>query len=515
MTEQWLRKRPTARWAMVATILLAMLAALVVTTTRSDAAAAANATRESHHSPPSPAVGEWVTTAQPGTPQTGATTLADYPPATRTATEIRVSNDVGFQQVTGFGAALTDSSAHMLYELAPSVRDQVMQQLFDPGSGAGIDFLRQPIGASDFAVNTDYSFDDMPPGQTDYDLRHFTVAHDEAQILPLLRQARRINPRLEIVASPWSPPGWMKTSDSMIDGKLIDTPAIYRAYALYLVKFLTAYQKAGVPVAYITVQNEPQALERDNYPGTDMDWQQEAKVIDALGPAIKAAGLNTKILGYDHNWGTHYGDVASHERVDEDPQVDYPYDLLESSAARWISGTAWHCYYGDPSAQTALKASFPGKDAYETECDGGDISTALGVLNNWGKTVTYWNIALDQNHGPHLGGCGTCNGTITINSTSKAVSYSSQYYTLAHFGKFVEPGATRIASVTTNTAGAAVQLQTVAFRNPDHSNALVVWNSNSKAAQTFSVIVGGKYFETTLGAGDTATYTWQEAATGH
>lgn len=514
MTAFGLRKRPAASLALIATIVLAMLAAFLVASNRSEAATGRTTAADHPTAPPSPTVSAWVTAAQPGTPQISTYTLAAYPPATRTATEIRVSGSVGFQQVTGFGAALTDSSAHMLYELTPDVRSQVMRQLFDPRSGAGISFLRAPIGASDFVVGADYSFDDMPPGQTDYQMKHFSIAHDEAQILPLFREALRLNPKLSIVASPWSPPGWMKTTDSMIDGTLIDTPAIYHAYALYLVKFLLAYQQAGVPVDYITVQNEPQALDRDNYPGTDMDWQQEAKVIDALGPMIKAAGLKTKILGYDHNWGTHWGDVASHEAVNENPQVNYPYNLLESSAAQWISGTAYHCYYGDPSAQTQLKASFPSKDIFETECEGGDISTAMGVLNNWGKSVIDWNIALDQNNGPHLGGCGTCNGTITINSTTHAVTYNAQYYMLAHFAKFVEPGATRIASVTTNTQGANVPIQTVAFRNPDHTIALVVWNSSSTASQTYSVIAGGKYIEATLGAGDIATYTWQQAATG-
>ncbi|WP_279579662.1 glycoside hydrolase [Fodinicola feengrottensis] len=143
----------------------------------------------------------------------------------------------------------------------------------------------------------------------------------------------------------------MKTGDSMIDGKLIDSPAIYRAYAQYLVKFVQAYRKAGVRVDYLTVQNEPQALRRNNYPGTDLSWQQEAKVIEQLGPALRAAGLDTKVLGFDHNWGLHPGDVKSYQLVNEDPMLSYPYDLLATNAAKWIYGTAYHCYYGDASAQ--------------------------------------------------------------------------------------------------------------------------------------------------------------------
>jgi glucosylceramidase len=469
---------------------------------------AVSAVTPSGHGSEPAAAQAWVTQrAQTTIDDTEATLpFTSAPPTTNPI--IRVDPKLSFQTYSGVGAAITDSSAHVLYGLTKADRDAVMTNLFAPKAGAGINFLRQPIGASDFAVGADYSFDDVPPGQTDYGLQHFSIAHDETQILPLLRQARALNPRLQIVASPWSMPGWMKDNDSMIDGKLIDTPQIYRAYAGYLVKFLTAYQAAGVPVDYLTVQNEPQALNRKNYPGTDLPFWQEAKVISALGPAIKTAHLHTKILSYDHNWAVHPGDIKSYSQVNEDPQLNYPLSLLETDAAKWISGTAYHCYYGDPSAQTVLRASFPDKDIFMTECEGGDISTAIGVLRNWGKSVIDWNIALDENHGPHLGGCGTCNGTITVNSTTEAVTYNPQYFMLRHFAAFVGGGAVRIASDTADSSGAPVTLQSVAFRNPDRSTALVVWNSSSSKAQTFSVLVHGRSFQATLDPGAIGTYTW-------
>jgi len=450
----------------------------------------------------------WVTARGQTTIDNTETTLPFSSAAPTTSAIIRVDPRLSFQTYTGVGAAITDSSAHVLYGLAKADRDTVMTNLFDPNAGAGINFLRQPIGASDFVADADYSFDDVPPGQTDYGLQHFSIAHDEAQILPLLRQARALNPGLQIVASPWSMPAWMKTNDSMIDGKLIDTPQIYRAYASYLVKFLQAYAAADVPVGYITVQNEPQALRRNNYPGTDLPFWQEAKVISALGPAIKAAHLHTKILSYDHNWAVHPGDIKSYSLVNEDPQLNYPFSLLETDAAKWISGTAYHCYYGDPSAQTVLRASFPNKDIYMTECEGGNISTAIGVLRNWGKAVIDWNIALDENHSPHLGGCGTCNGTITINSTTEQVTYNPQYFMLRHFAAFVALGAVRIASDTADSSGAPIALQSVAFRNPDRTTTLVVWNSSTSASQTFSVLSNGRSFQTTLDPGAIGTYTW-------
>ncbi|MCU1681493.1 MAG: Glucosylceramidase [Amycolatopsis sp.] len=487
------RARVRALWTVTAA-----LAVVAVATSAANAAQAPP--------PSSPGtVHEWLT--QPGVVTPTDAQLPWQTPAVPGQTTVRLDPNLKYQSVSGFGAAITDSSAQVLYGLTPQARDEVMTNLFDPKAGAGLSFLRQPIGASDFAVGQDYSFDDVPAGQTDYQLKHFTIAHDETQILPLVRQAKKLNPQLQIVASPWSPPGWMKTSDSMIDGKLIDTPAVYQAYAKYLVKFLQAYQKAGVKVDYLTVQNEPQALERKNYPGTDLPWEQEAKVISALGPAIRAAGLSTKILGFDHNWAEHPGDIKSHQAAGEDPEPNYPYDLLATNAAKWIAGTAYHCYYGDATAQTALKASFPGKDIFFTECEGGDSSTTLAIMQNWGRSAIDWNIALDENHGPHLGGCGTCNGTVTVNSVTKAVTYNDQYRDLEHFAKFVPQGAVHIASTVTYTSGTSTPITTVAFTNPDHTTVLVALNTGT-TDKTFSVVSGNQSFQATLSPGATATYQW-------
>ncbi|KIF74165.1 glucosylceramidase [Streptomyces sp. 150FB] len=486
----------------------AVAAALVTTST--PASADPTTAKGAAHAGTHPVRG-WTT----GPDQDGATTTqltATPAPATGTpdGTTVRVDPKNTFQTVSGFGASLTDSSARVLYGLAPDKRDQVMADLFDPRTGDGTSFLRQPIGASDFVQGPDYSLDDVPAGQTDFGMRHFSVAHDEKQILPLLRQAEKLNPKLQIVATPWSPPAWMKTGDSMIDGKLIDKPAVYQAYAAYLVKFVKAYAAEGVKVDYLTVQNEPQALNRDNYPGSDMSFEQESKVISALGPALKAAGLHTKILGYDHNWTEHPNDIAAHQAVGEDPEVNYPYDLLRSKAAKWISGTAYHCYAGDASAQTALRASFPNEDIYETECSGGDISTAIDSVNNWAKSVVYWNIALDEKHGPHQGGCGDCDGTVTVNSATKDVTYTSQYYALGHFSRFVEPGAVRIASNAARNDASTTPVTTSAFVNPDRSTAVVV-NNSAKTAEPVTVLAGGSSFTATLAPGATATYTWPAA----
>ncbi|MFG3102212.1 glycoside hydrolase family 30 beta sandwich domain-containing protein [Streptomyces sp. NPDC048182] len=450
-------------------------------------------------------VRQWATDARTTGAQLGAP--AAVTPASGPAdTTVHVDPALRFQKLTGFGASITDSSAAVLYRMDKRERDALMKQLFSPGQGNGFSMLRQPLGASDFATAL-YSFDDVPAGQTDFGLKHFSVAHDRAQILPLLRQAKALNPRLQIIASPWSPPGWMKTNGSMIDGKLIDDPKIYDVYARYLVKSVQAYAAAGVPVDYLTVQNEPQALLRADYPGTDLPVAQQAKVIERLGPALKAAGLRTKILGFDHNWAEHPFDVKAHVDAGEDPELTYPFDLLNSRAAKWISGTAYHCYYGDPSAQTALKASFPGKDIFETECSGGGITRTIGAMNSWSRSMIFWNLALDEKHGPHTGGCTGCDGTVTVDSTDRSVRYNTNYYTLAHFSRFTRPGAVRIGASVAAPEGDTAPLQASAFTNPDGSTALVVYNPGT-AARTTAVTAPGVQVTTEVAAGATVTYTW-------
>lgn len=481
--------------------------ALLTTLATTQAGTASASPAAPHHSVAMAAgVQQWASDAQTTGAQLDAPTAVTTTSATADTT-VHVDPTLRFQKLTGFGASVTDSSATVLYRLDQQRRDALMTQLFSPQHGVGLSMLRQPIGASDFATYG-YSFDDLPAGQTDYALQHFSIAHDKPQILPLLRQARALNPRLQIIASPWSPPAWMKTGGSMIDGKLIDSPKIYDAYARYLVKFVQAYAAAGVPVDYLTIQNEPQALLRTDYPGTDLPVAQEAKVIERLGPALRAAGLHTKILGFDHNWAEHPFDVQAHVAVGEDPELNHPFDLLNSPAAKWISGTAYHCYYGDPSAQTALKASFPGKDIFETECSGGGITRTIGAMNNWARSMIFWNLALDENHGPHTGGCTGCNGTVNIDSTTGAVTYTGNYYTLAHFSRFTRPGAVRIAAGIAATEGDPSPVQTSAFANPDGSIALVVYNPSTTAAHTTAIKAPGVDVTTSVAPGATVTYTW-------
>ena len=473
-----------------------------------------------------PSAQVWVTTPD-GTQKLSDRGSVAFHPGGSSALTVSVDPSLGYQRMDGFGASITDSSASVLYRLDRRTRDATMADLFSPARGDGLSFLRQPMGASDFVDGPHYTYDDVPPGGTDYGLRKFSIAHDRKQILPLLRQALDLNPQLKVIATPWSPPAWMKTNQSLIGGRLIDDPRIYDAYARYFVEFVRAYGREGVPVYAVTVQNEPQNRHPNGYPGMDLPVAQEAKLIQALGPKLRAAGLDTKILGYDHNWSEHPGDIAS-TPPGEDPETEYPFDLLRTDAARWIAGTAFHCYAGDQRRQTELHDAFPGKGVWFTECSGSHgpsdppaqvfsdtlkwhaRNLVVGVTRNWAKTVVNWNLALDPSGGPHNGGCDTCTGVVTV-GPGATVTRNAEYFTLGHLARFVAPGATRIASSSFGTTGWNGQIMDVAFRNPDGSTALVVHNENDDP-RSFAVQQGGASFDYTLPGGALATFVWPASA---
>jgi glucosylceramidase len=464
----------------------------------------------------------WVTTAN------GADKLSDlgavgFSTAPSTAPTVVVDPTLTYQTMQGFGGAMTDSSASVLYGLPAGQRTAVMASLFSPRTGDGLDYLRQPIGASDFVTTAPYTYDDLPAGQTDYGIQHFSVAHDQAQILPLLRQAEALNPRLQIIASPWSPPAWMKTTGTLIGGRLIADPRIYHSYALYLLKFIEAYRASGVTVNAITVQNEPQNRTPSGYPGTDLPSWQEAAVIEDLGPMLQGAHLKTQIFAYDHNWQEHPNDVASTPPDETGDVNDYPQQVLDSPAARWISGVAFHCYYGDPSAMTAFHHEYPNLKIFMDECSGSQSTDPtdtfsdtlkwqsrnleIGSTRNWSSTVINWNLALDPAGGPHVGGCGTCTGIVTI-GPGDTVTPDAEYYALGQLSRFVQPGAVRIASTSFGTTGWNGEVMDVVFRNPDGSTVLVAHNENDDA-QAFAVQEGGQRFAYILPGDSLATFVWQ------
>jgi len=420
---------------------------------------------------------------------------------------ITVDASTQYQQMDGFGGSLTDSSAWLIWnKLSASQQTTLMQQLFSPSSGIGISFLRQPMGATDFSASGNYSYDDMPPGQADLNLSNFSVTHDAAYIIPLLKQALAINPNIKVVALPWSPPAWMKSSGTLNSGTMNGgnmNTAYFPSLAQYFVDFVQAYEQRGIPIYALSVQNEP-LYSTTGYPSEYLAATDESTFITSnLGPALNAAGLaNVKIFAYEHNWDN----------------TAYPESVLGSSAAQYVAGSAFHCYAGDPSAQSTVRTAFPTKDIWFTECSGITSSTfagdlmwnaehlLIGATRNWARSVSLWNLALDQNSGPKNGTCSNCRGVVTIDdSVSPAnVTFNVEYYILGHLGKFVLPGAHRIDSNTFGTGS----IEDVAFQNPDGSIVLLVLNSASSAS-AFTVSSKGQSFNYTLPAGAVATFSWK------
>jgi len=268
---------------------------------------------------------------------------------------IHVDDTARYQRMTGFGAAMTDSSAWLLYtQLPPPIRRLVMNALFSP-AGIHLDFVRVPMAASDFtATGQPYSYDDVPSGQTDPDLAQFSIAHDQAYVIPALSQMLSIDPGIEILANPWSPPPWMKSNAAFdnVGGHATLAPASFGPLAAYFVKFIRAYAAAGIPIAAITPQNEPGAVVP--YPGLSLPEPDEAKFIAGyLAPALRAAGLAPKIYG-----------------VDRGAALSYAQALLSSPAAPALSGIAWHCY-GGLGTLAALAQAAPTVDEIVSECSPG------------------------------------------------------------------------------------------------------------------------------------------------
>lgn len=480
--------KPTEMRTLSSSVLMLMSVLLT------DCAALHKGTRESG------TVAEWMTTGDRSRLLSREPDLRFETGATGSALPIiDVDYTQRFQSIVGWGAAMTDASSYLLQtKLNPAQREALLQELFGRQNGIGLSFVRIPMGASDFS-RSHYSYDDRPPGETDSSLAHFSIDIDRAEKIPVLKRAFAINPQVKLVGSPWSAPGWMKSSGSLIKGTL--KPQYYGAFAEYFSRWIAAYRADGLPIFAITLQNEPH-FEPDNYPGMRLSPAQRATIVaNHLGPLFVARGIRTQIWDWDHNWDEPASPLAV---------------LGDSIARRYVSAVAWHCYGGDISAESAVHEKYPGKDTYFTECSGGEWAPVwadnlkwyvskmiIGNARGWSRGVALWNLALDEKFGPHLGGCDNCRGVVTINSVSGEITRNPEYYALAHASRFVRPGAVRIGS------SALPGLETVAFRNADDgSTALVVLNTATSTTR-FAVRAAGALFTTTLQSGAVATFTWK------
>ena len=356
-----------------------------------------------------------------------------------------------------------------------------------------VSYLRISIGSSDLNASV-FSYDDIPAGQTDVNLDHFSLSQDTIDLIPILKQILAINPNIKILGSPWSPPLWMKDNGNSIGGSLLTQ--YYDAYARYFVKYIQQMQASGIAINAITPQNEP--LYGGNNPSMVMTAQQEAVFIkNNLGPAFQAAGISTKIIVYDHNCD----------------RPDYPMEILNDAGAKpFVDGSAFHLYAGDISALSTVHNAFPDKNLYFTEQWTGANETfdgnlkwhlknvIIGTMRNWGKVALEWNLASDGGYNPHTpGGCTECKGAVTLGGT---ISRNVSYYIVAHASKFVPPGSVRIGS---NIVG---NLYNAAFKTPDGKKVLLVENDGSIEAN-FNIKFNGQWATAVLAAGAVGTYVWQ------
>jgi glucosylceramidase len=413
---------------------------------------------------------------------------------------IRIDPRIRYQHITGFGAAMTDTSAWLLYdELAPVWRDATMNALFGP-EGLRLNFVRIPMAASDYTVSsTPYSYDDPPSGRSDPTLADFSIAHDEAYIIPALREMLAVNPGVFTLASPWSAPPWMKanhTYDNVGLGGVV-LPQDYAALAQYFVKFIAAYQSRGVPVDAITPMNEPNS--DSTWPGSALTPADDATFLPQyLAPALSSASLHPTIFG------------------DDDTELTDAQALLSGPAAATLGGIAFHCYKG-MGQMSALHAEYPAENIVLDECSPGisPYATAeipIDATRNWASAVQLWNLALDPSGGPYESawGCPGCSGLVTVNEQSGTPSIGLNYYEYGQSTKYVEPGAVRIFSTRLVHDGLGVTrgVDDVAFINPDGTKVLVAYNNAARRAR-LAVRWRARYLNWVLPGHATVTLIWR------
>jgi glucosylceramidase len=409
---------------------------------------------------------------------------------------IEIDDQKIFQTIDGFGFALTGGSAQHLAHMDAAKRASLLKELFAVDArNIGISYLRISIGSSDLNDHV-FSYDDLPVGETDPQLEKFNLAPDHQDLIPVLKEILAINPKIQLLGSPWSPPAWMKTNNNPKGGKLRKED--YASYANYFVKYVQQMKAEGITVGAITIQNEP--LNENNTPSMLMSSEEQALFVkNDLGPAFQAAGIHTKIILYDHNC-----DVP-----------EYALSILNDPQANpFVDGSGFHLYGGEISAMSAVHNAFPQKNLYFTEfmavepTESGRISIAkpvvgtfIGALQNWSRNVLLWNLAANSKFEPHTdnGGCPICQGAVTIDGNE--VTRNLAYYAMAHFSKFVRPGFVRIASSSPS------MLPNVAFKAPDGKIVLIAVNEGN-SPQDFRVRYRSKSFRTTLKKGAVATYVW-------
>ena len=411
------------------------------------------------------------------------------------------------QDILGFGGALTDATCYVLRQMPQEPRAALLKELFSSDEMA-LNVCRTTIGASDYSLSP-YTYDESP--SPDPDLNKFSIDHDKAYILPTLREARAINPELFLFSSPWSPPGWMKSSNTIYGGAM--RFRYLGPYAEYCRRFLVGYKAEGIEINAVTVQNETDSEQEGQMPQCQWGQQYEVEFVKShLGPTLRKAGLNTRIWILDHNydlWG---------RALDE---------LSDTQANEFIDGVAWHPYMGEVSSMSLVHNLFPNKHAYYTE-GGPDLTKPdylnewskwgeifNGVLNNWARSITSWNLALDENGKPNIGPF-HCGGVVTVENGTHSVVRSGQYWALAHYSKHIQRGARVVAtnsieppprdSSLLGDLKGSTALTHCGFLNPNGNMVLVL--ANRGAERRVQIVLGSQQLEIHLPVDSLFTLSW-------
>lgn len=387
------------------------------------------------------------------------------PRARFTFPTIAVDPEIKFQPIFGFGAEFTDTACYLLHQLPEASRGELFHDLFHP-SEMGLNFCRVVMGSGDSATSV-YSYDD---GDPDPELQRFSIDHDRAYILPILRQARAINPDLFLYGTPFSPPGWMKDNGSMLGGCMHRT--YMSSYANYFVKFLQAYEAEGVPVQAVTVQNEVDADQQGLMPACYWSQDYESDFVRFhLGPQFERSGIQAKIWIIDHNYNLWGRAIA---------------ELETPGVRKYTNAVAWHGYTGEPEWMSRVQNAFPELEMYWTE-GGPDYNDPeysrcwalwgqkfTTILRNSCRGLNVLNFATDEHGRPNVGPY-PCGGLLTVDSKTKDVYHSGQYWAMAHFSRFVSRGSVRIDSQASGG-----DLAHCAFKTTTGSTVLVITNAGGQ-----------------------------------
>lgn len=391
-----------------------------------------------------------------------------------------------FQAYLGIGGALTDASAETFYKLPKEKQQEILKAYFDKEQGIGYTLARTNIHSCDFSSGS-YTYVDS----NDVELKSFTLDHDRQYKIPFIKEAQAAaGGRLTLYASPWSPPAWMKTNNNMLRGGKLK-PEFYDSWALYYTKFIKEFEKEGIPVWGISIQNEPMATQ--TWESCIFTAEEERDFLkNHLGPIMEREGLkDKKIIAWDHNRDLIYQRVQTYM---DDPE-----------AAKYIWGIGFHWYEdwsgGDQMFDNVRRVyeTFPDKPLLFTE--GTPASFDSTKYNDWAMGERYgrsmiqdfnngmvgftdWNVLLDEMGGPnHVKNF--CFAPIHGDTRTGQLHYTNSYYYIGHFSKFIKPGAKRVAAAASRS-----QLLTTAFQNEDGSTVVVVMNQVDREIPYFLWING-------------------------